>query len=118
MLLNINKTTELYKIKEDNEVANNFLFLFQNTDSKRHTYDLEVVGNDDIVIERFKPFSLAPNKLRKKVVVLSTKKRLVTDNSKDTPITITIRAFAKDDPKKISVIREAVFIYPRADKFK
>ncbi len=38
MLLNINKTTQLYKVKDDNLVENNFLLLFQNTDNKPHTY--------------------------------------------------------------------------------
>ncbi len=118
MLLNVNKTTQLYKIKEGNVVSNNFLFLFQNTDSKPHKYNLEVIDHPDIKIERFKPFTLAPKKLSKKVVILSTDKILVNDITKDTPITVTIRAYAEDDPEKVSVLREAVFIYPRADKLK
>jgi cytochrome c oxidase accessory protein FixG len=116
MLLNVNKTTQLYKIKENNEVTNNFVFLFQNTDSVKHKYALEVVDNSDIVIKRFKPFSLSPHKLAKKVVVLSTSKRLVDDSSKDTPITVTIKAYAIDDPDRVVVFRKAVFIYPRSDK--
>jgi len=118
MLLNVNKTTQLYKIKEGNEVVNNFLLLFQNTDSVKHRYALEVVDNKDIIIKRFKPFTLSPKKLAKKVVVLSTTKRLVNDSTKDTPITVTLKAYALDDPKKIVVFRKAVFIYPRADKLK
>ncbi len=118
MLLNVNKTTQLYKIKEGNEVTNNFLLLFQNTDSVKHKYALEVVDNKDIVIKRFKPFNLSPHKLAKKVVVLSTTKRLVNDNTKDTPITVTIKAYAVDDPDRVFVLRKAVFVYPRADKLK
>ncbi len=118
MLLNVNKTTQLYKIKENNVVANNFVFLFQNTESKPLTYHLEVVDNKDIEIKRFKPFTLQPGKLRKKVVILQTNKVLVKDNTKDTPITVTIRAYAKEDPERVSVLRKAVFIYPRADKLK
>ena len=118
MLLNVNKTTQLYKVKEGNVVTNNFLFLFQNTDSKPHTYALEVVDNKDIVIKRFRPFKLSPKKLAKKVVVLQTDKLLVNDNTKDTPITVTIRAYAVDEPDRITVLRKAVFIYPRADKLK
>ncbi|RXJ55456.1 cytochrome c oxidase accessory protein CcoG [Candidatus Marinarcus aquaticus] len=116
MLLNVNKTTQLYKIKEDNKVSNNFLFLFQNTDSKEHKYALEIIDNDDIYIERFKPFTLSPKKLAKKVVILSTDTMLVNDSTKDTPITVTVRAYAIDEPEKIQVFRKAVFIYPRADK--
>ncbi len=116
MLLNVNKTTQLYKIKEGNIVTNNFLFLFQNTDSKAHTYNIEIVDNKDITIKRFKPFKLSPKNLTKKVVVLQTDKLLVNDKTKDTPITVTIRAFAVDEPQKVQVLRKAVFIFPRADK--
>ncbi len=118
MLLNINKTTQLYKVKEGNIVRNNFIFLFQNTGNEPYTYDLEVVGRDDITIERFKPFTLQPGRKRKKVVILQTDKILVDDNSRDTPITVQLRAFAKENPEKVNVLREAVFIYPRADKLK
>jgi len=120
MLLNVNKTTQLYKIKENNKVTNNFLLLFQNTQDKTYTYKLEILGEyaDKIKIERFKELKLSRGKLAKKVVVLSTTERLVDDATKDTPITITLRAYAVEDPEKISVIRKAVFMYPRADKFK
>ncbi len=116
MLLNINKTTQLYKIKDGNKVTNNFLFLFQNTDSKEHTYALEVMDNPDIKIERFEPFKLGAKKLSKKVVILSTTKKLVDDNTKDTPIPVIIKAYAVDDPQRVVVFREAVFVFPRADK--
>ncbi len=118
MLLNVNKTSQLYKIKENNVVANNFLFLFQNTDSKPHTYALEIMDHKDIKITRFRPFKLSPKKLAKKVVVLQTDKLLVNDITKDTPITVTIRAYAVDEPERISVTRKAVFFFPRADKLK
>ncbi|MGB6328146.1 MAG: cytochrome c oxidase accessory protein CcoG [Halarcobacter sp.] len=118
MLLNVNKTTQLYKVKDGNVVTNNFLFLFQNTDSKVHTYNLEIIDHNDIVIKRFKPFKLSPKKLAKKVVILETNKILVKDKTKDTPINLTIRAYAVDEPERISVLRKAVFIYPRLDKLK
>lgn len=118
MLLNVNKTTELYKVKEDNVVSNNFLLLFQNTESKPLTYNLEIVDNPDITISRFEPFTLSPGKLAKKVVVLQTDKVLVSDKTKDTPIEITLKAYAKEDPEKVVVFRKAVFIYPRLDKLK
>ncbi len=118
MLLNINKTTQLYKIREGNEVTNNFLLLFQNTDSKKHTYNLEILDNKNIVIKRFNPITLNPHQMTKKVLVLGTTKKLADDNTKDTPITITLRAYAQDDPQRINVIRKAVFVYPRADKLK
>jgi cytochrome c oxidase accessory protein FixG len=121
MLLNINKTTQLYVIDEEKgKVSNNFLFLFQNTEPNSHQYNLEVIGQyaGKIQIDRFEPFELSPKKLAKKVVILSTTERLVDDNTKDTPITVQIRAYSSTEPERVSVIREAVFIYPRADKLK
>ena len=120
MLLNINKTTQLYKIKDNNVVVNNFLLLFQNTQKERYTYNIEIIGEyaDKIKIKRFTPFKLSRGKLAKKVIQLSTNQRLVDSVEKDTPITLTLKAYAIEDPEKIFVHRKAVFIYPRADKLK
>jgi cytochrome c oxidase accessory protein FixG len=120
MLLNVNKTTQLYKIKDNNLVENNFLLLFQNTEHKKHTYKLEVIGEykDKIQIKRFKELTLNPGKMAKKVMVLATTEKLVNDPTKDTPLTVTIKAYAVDEPERVSVLRKAVFIYPRADKLK
>jgi len=120
MLLNVNKTTQLYKVKEGNEVTNNFLMLFQNTEPKKHTYKLEVIGKyaGKVEIKRFKELTLNPGKLAKKVVILSTKERLVNDDTKDTPITVMIKAYAVDEPERVFVLRKAVFVYPRSDKLK
>jgi len=118
MLLNVNKTTQLYKIKENNLVENNFLLLFQNTEPKKHTYKLEIIGQyrGKIEIKRFKDITLNPGKMAKKVMVLATKERLVDDATKDTPLTVMLKAYAVDEPEKISILRKAVFIYPRSDK--
>jgi cytochrome c oxidase accessory protein FixG len=120
MLLNVNKTTQLYKIRNNNEVVNNFLMLFQNTESKKHTYKLEVIGEykGKVEIQRFKELTLSPGKMAKKVVILSTKERLVDDATKDTPLTVMLKAYAVDEPDRVFVLRKAVFIYPRADKLK
>jgi cytochrome c oxidase accessory protein FixG len=121
MLLNINKTTRLYKILDNGEVENDYVFLFANTDSKRHTYFFEIEGDlkDKIEIVRPKePFSIAPGKKRKKVVVLRTKEKLADNTRKDVPIPVTIKAFAVDDKEKVVVTRHTVFVYPRADLLK
>jgi len=120
MLLNINKTTQIYKIRPNNEVVNNYVMLFQNTEPKKHTYKLEIIGEykDKIEIQRFKQVTLSPGKMAKKVVVLSTKERLVNDKTKDTPLTIMLKAYAIDDPDRVFVFRKSVFFYPRADKLK
>lgn len=120
MLLNINKTTQIYNIKADNEVTNNFLLLFQNTQKKDYNYSIKIIGEyaGKFEIKKFTDFKLSHGKMVKKVVQLSTKQRLVNDNTKDTPLTVTLKAYAKEDPDVIFVLRDAVFIYPRADKLK
>lgn len=118
MLLNVNKTTQLYKINEDKSVVNNYLFLFQNTEDKPHTYKLEVLNHPDITIERFEPFTLSPHKMAKKVVIFKTTKMLVNDASKDTPIAIKVKATSLEEPEKVTVLRDVVFIFPRSDKLK
>ncbi|MDX4011612.1 cytochrome c oxidase accessory protein CcoG [Aliarcobacter skirrowii] len=118
MLLNVNKDTELYKIKEDNIVANNYTLLFQNTESVPLTYNIEIVDNPGIEIKRFEPFTLSPKKMAKKVLILETDKLLVDDKTKDTPISITIKAYAQENPEKVVVFRKATFFFPRSDKLK
>ena len=56
--------------------------------------------------------------MAKKVLILETNKILVNDATKDTPITVTLKAYAKENPEKVTVFRKAVFIYPRIDKLK
>jgi cytochrome c oxidase accessory protein FixG len=119
MLLNINRSSELYAIKDAGVVENHYKFLFQNTDSVDHTYYFEVVGRDDIKISRpTEPFKLSSGSKVYKVVVLYTDKALANNDRKDTPIPIKIRAFAVDDKQKIVVERDSVFFYPSAEVLK
>ncbi len=118
MLLNVNKTTELYKTYEGGEVTNSFVLLFQNTQKEAYTYNLEIIGTykDKIILKRFEKFKLSRGKLAKKVIQLSTKELLVNDARQDTPVTVTLKAYAIENPTKVVVTREAVFIFPRSDK--
>ncbi|MEN8718612.1 MAG: cytochrome c oxidase accessory protein CcoG [Sulfurovum sp.] len=117
MLLNINTTTQLYSIKENNVVRKSYVFLFQNTENKALTFNLQMASHEnDFEIKRFKPFVLQPGKSTKKIVILQTDKMIVNDMTKDTPIPIKIRAYAMEEPEKVNIYRDAVFIFPRADK--
>lgn len=119
MLLNINRTSELYAVKDGGVIENHYTFLFQNTDSQAHEYYFEVVGNKDITISRPKDsFKLNPGSKVNKVVVLSTDKEIVKNDRKDTPIPIKIRAFAVDKKDLIVVERDAVFFYPSLEVIK
>ncbi len=113
MLLNINRTSELYKIKDEGKTVQNvYTFLFQNTDSKDHEYYFEVDNKDIKIAKPKKPFKLRARKKEKKVVILKTTKMLIDTDRKDTPIPITIKAYATDAKDKIVVFRHTVFFYP------
>jgi len=119
MLLNINKSSRLYKVLDGGVVQNDYIFLFANTDNKKHTYTFEVVDNDKIKIKKPKnAFPISKGKKKKKVVILETKEQLTSNTRKDTPIPITIRAYAQDDKENILVERKAIFVYPRSDLLK
>ncbi|NLC28445.1 MAG: cytochrome c oxidase accessory protein CcoG [Campylobacteraceae bacterium] len=111
MLLNINRTTQLYKIKEDS-VENAYTFLFQNTDKVDHSYYFEL-NHPNIKIESpKKPFLIQAGQKARKIVVLSANEALTSKKSEDITIPITIKAFAMDDKERIFVNRDTIFIYP------
>jgi len=113
MLLNVNKTTQLYKIKDDGKrVINNFVLLFQNTQKDTYTYNLEVVGEyaGKIDIKRFTPFKLSRGKLAKKVIRLSTTQKLSDSSASSTPITVMLKAYAIEKPEEI-VVLEKLYLY-------
>ncbi|MCF6172440.1 MAG: cytochrome c oxidase accessory protein CcoG [Campylobacteraceae bacterium] len=119
MLLNINRTSQLYKIADDGKsVENVYTFLFQNTDSADHRYYFDVNNKDIKIVKPRKPFKLRARKKIKKVVILRTTKTLIKTNEKDTPIPIVIKAYAIDDKKDITVLRNTVFFYPRQSVIK
>ncbi|MBR2164310.1 MAG: cytochrome c oxidase accessory protein CcoG, partial [Campylobacter sp.] len=117
MLLNINRATQLYSIKvlDDNtpKVQNAYTFLIQNTDNVEHAYYFDV-NETRIKIDRpLKPITLKAGGKKKVIVVLSTTQTLVDDTRRDTPIDITINAYAKDAKETISVDRKTIFVYPK-----
>ena len=116
-LLNINKTTKLYNIKENAKVSNNYILTFQNTQDKTYTYNLSLEDNERFRIKRFKAFKLGPNKRVKKILIIETKKRLYLSDNKDTPLKIKLIARAIED-EKITLQKELAFIYPRNDLIK
>ena len=116
-LLNINKTTKLYNIKEDAKVTNNYVLTFHNTQNKTYTYELSLEDNERFKIKRFKAFKLEPNKRIKKILIIETKKRLFLSDTKDTALKVRLIATAQED-KKITLQRELAFIYPRNDLVK
>lgn len=121
MLLNINRSTELYninkKIDGSLEISNSYVFLFQNTDNKAHEYYFEATVKDSNekleILRPKKAFKLEAGEQAKQIVVLKANSELANDDSKDTILHITIKAYANDDKKNISVLRESIFVYPK-----
>ena len=120
MLLNVNRTTELYKLvlHEDKklEVINNYTFLFENTDRKDHKFFFEVL-QDDIEIKQPKDeIKLSAGKKRQIIVRLSTKNLDGIDNERQDVIKpITIRAYATDEKDKIFIEKQTIFAYPKKE---
>lgn len=113
MLLNINRTAESYKILENGIVENHYTMLFQNTDSKAHTYYFKVLDNADITIKKpTEPFKIEPHQTTKRRVFLITKSNLSKSDKKDTIIPIKIMAYSLDD-EKINITKESIFVYPK-----
>jgi polyferredoxin len=117
MLLNINKTTRLYKINESGSVQNAYLFLIQNTDDKKHSYAFEL-NNDKLEIVRpTEPVTIKAGGKKKEIVIIKTDEVLVKDERKDTPLPLKVKAYAVDEPKRVFVNRDTTFIYPRYDVY-
>ena len=110
MLLNINRTSELYKILHENEVENSYVFLVQNTQNKEHAFYFEVDDKNIEISRPNKPFILKAGAKQRVIVTLKSKNKNLSD--KDLLKHINIKAYATDEPA-ISVQRQSTFIYPK-----
>ncbi|WP_107785472.1 cytochrome c oxidase accessory protein CcoG [Campylobacter concisus] len=110
MLLNINRTSELYKILGENEVENSYVFLVQNTQNKEHAFYFEVDDKNIEISRPNKPFILKAGAKQRVIVTLKSKNENLSD--KDFLKHINIKAYATDEPA-ISVQRQSTFIYPK-----
>ena len=114
MLLNINRTSELYKVNKDGQIENAYVFLFENTDAAAHEFYFDVSANDaDIKIKRPKSNIALNAGEKKKIVVVLTAPKNAARAGKNANAKITIRAYAADEKEKINVVRETIFAYPR-----
>ena len=110
MLLNINRTSELYKVLDQGEVENSYVFLVQNTQSKDHKFYFEIDDKSIEISRPNKPFTLKAGAKQKVIVTLKSKNE--NTGEKDLLKHINIRAYATDEPT-ISVQRASTFIYPK-----
>ena len=110
MLLNINRTSELYKVLDQGEVENSYVFLVQNTQNKEHTFFFEIDDKSIEISRPNRPFMLKAGAKQKVIVTLRSKNENTSE--KDLLKHINIRAYATDEPT-ISVQRASTFIYPK-----
>ena len=110
MLLNINRTSELYKVLDQGEVENSYVFLVQNTQNKDHKFYFEIDDKSIEISRPNKPFTLKAGAKQKVIVTLKSKNENTSE--KDLLKHINIRAYATDEPT-ISVQRASTFIYPK-----
>ena len=110
MLLNINRTSELYKVLDQGKVENSYVFLVQNTQNKEHTFFFEIDDKSIEISRPNKPFTLKAGAKQKVIVTLKSKNENTSE--KDLLKHINIRAYATDEPT-ISVQRASTFIYPK-----
>ena len=110
MLLNINRTSELYKVLDQDEVENSYVFLVQNTQNKEHTFFFELDDKNIEISRPNRPFTLKAGAKQKVIVTLKSKNENTSE--KDLLKHINIKAYATDEPT-ISVQRASTFIYPK-----
>lgn len=111
VLVNINKTNELYKEK-NGVVSNNYIVNIHNTQKQTYTYDVKV-EDKNFRIDSFEALTLKSDGMRKRVLVISTNQNLSQSDRRDSALKVKLTIFAKEDPK-ISAVKEISFMYPRA----
>ncbi|WP_060826861.1 cytochrome c oxidase accessory protein CcoG [Sulfurospirillum cavolei] len=112
MLLNINRTSQLYKMADDGKTVENvYTFLFQNTDTKDHEYYFDISNKEIKIDQPSEPFMLKAGAKLKKVVILSSAPKELKVEGEDLPI--TVKAYALDEKNRIVVDRKTIFIYPK-----
>lgn len=117
LLVNINKTTQAYRISDNGMVYNGYIVAIHNTQKKAYTYDIELEDSENFQIKKFKSFKLDAKKRAKKVLIIESKNKLNLSDRQNTVLQIKLTVFAKEDPK-IRLTNEIAFIYPRGDLVK
>ncbi|MCD8213922.1 MAG: cytochrome c oxidase accessory protein CcoG, partial [Campylobacter sp.] len=116
MLLNINRTSELYNIDKNGNIENSYVFLFQNTDNKDHEYYFDVNDTNLKIVRPNKPVYIKAG-ARQRVIVTLNSPNINLNFEKDMPVTIKINAFAIDEQRKLNVNRETIFVYNKKIRY-
>ena len=106
-LVNVNKTTQLYKTKENGVIANNYVLTFHNTQDKTLIFHIKLEDEKNYKIKRFESFALDAGKKIKKVLIIETTKDYA--KSKDNA---NIKIEIKTLNESLKVIKNISFIHP------
>jgi cytochrome c oxidase accessory protein FixG len=109
-LVNVNKTTELYSVKENGVISNNYILTIHNTQDKDYTFDIRLIDDKDFKIKRFESVKLKAGEKTKKILILET-----TDDFKKLekkPSKVSIEIFTQED-EKVKILRQMAFFYPK-----
>ena len=112
LLVNVNKTGQLYRIEKNGTVNNGYVVAIHNTQDRAYTYDIKIEDNKNFSIKRFKSFKLKPQRRIKKILILQTQEKLHLSQREDTAVKLRVTVFAKEDPK-VSITQDVTFMYPR-----
>jgi len=110
LLVNINRTTNLYNIKENSQVLNNYLITIHNTQKNTYSYDIKI-DNPNFEIKRFRKVILEPKSKIKTVLIIGTKDSYSFLSKQKNSIKLEITVFAKEN-KEIKIKKEIHFFYP------
>ncbi len=109
-LVNVNKTTELYNLKENNIISNNYILTIHNTQNEDYTFDIRLKDSENFKIKKFDSSNLKAKEKTKKILLVETTEDF--KNLSNKPSKIAIEIFAKEN-ENIKIVREIAFFYPK-----
>ncbi len=111
-LVNINKTTELYKITKENKVVNNYVLTIQNSQDEALTFDIKLQDEKNFKIKRFDEVKIDAKKRVKQILIVESNNDLKEFSNKNIEIFIDIFAKEKVANEEIKVSRKLIFTKP------
>ncbi|QKF72738.1 cytochrome c oxidase accessory protein [Aliarcobacter faecis] len=107
-LVNINKTTELYKITSDKKIVNNYVLTIQNSQDETLTFNIKLQDEQNFKIKRAQDSTIEAGKRAKFVLIIESIDELKNIEAKNIPIFIEIYTKEKD----LRVIKKLIFSKP------
>lgn len=108
LLVNINKTTELYKITSDKKIVNNYVLTIQNSQDETLTFNIKLQDEQNFKIKRAQDSTIEAGKRAKFVLIIESIDELKNIEAKNIPIFIEIYTKEKD----LRVIKKLIFSKP------